>query len=231
MNPQLFNEYSAQFARGYHFDLGISAPAGPQNYEIFPIAQLDQYVDNFNLMAFSYQGAAFSNFTGHQSNVFASRKNPKSTNGWNAKDQDFVPFNTKDAIDYYKSQVSSSQKIQLGLPLYGSSFANVVDLSKDKRAMGQRFNGSGEGSFEPGTLNLKDLPQTGSKVYTDKETLASWSWDPVKKQVVTFDTAKIAQWKTDYLKAEGLGGAWYWESSNDYPVGDSRSQVSVVSCA
>jgi chitinase len=192
------------------------------------VKEMDPYVDNWNLMAFDYQGPGFSNFTGHLSNVYASKTNPKSTNGWDAEKKEFTPFNTKEAIDHYKASVASPSKIQLGIPLYGRSFANVVDLSKDRRAMGQVFNGSGEGTWEPGTLDYKALPQNGTKVYTDKETLASWSWDPIKKQVVSFDTPKVAQWKTDYLKKEGLGGAWWWESSGDREITSNKSIVSTV---
>jgi chitinase len=193
-----------------------------------PIAEMDPYVDNWNLMAFDYQGPGFSNFTGHLSNVYPSKTNPKSTNGWDSVNQKFTPFNTKEAIDYYKANVASPAKIHLGMPLYGRSFANVVDLSKDGRAMGQKFNGSGEGTWEPGTLDYKILPQNGSKVFADKDVLASWSWDPVKKQVVSFDTPKVALWKTDYLKKEGLGGAWWWESSGDRVINDDKSIVNAV---
>jgi chitinase len=216
-------------AHGYHFDLGISAPAGPQRYNILPIKEMDHYVDNWNLMAFDYQGPGFSNFTGHLSNVYASKTNSKSTDGWNAEKREFVPFNTKAAIDYYKANVASPTKIILGMPLYGRSFANVVDLSKDGRGMGQRFNGSGEGTWEPGTLDYKVLPLNGSKVYTDKETLTSWSWDEKKMELVTFDTPKVAVSKTDYLKKEGLGGAWWWESSGDHTITSDKSIISTVS--
>jgi chitinase len=189
---------------------------------------MDAYVDNWNLMAFDYQGPGFSNFTGHLSNVYASKTNPKSTDGWDAEKREFTPFNTKEAIDYYKANIALPSKIILGMPLYGRSFANVVDLSKDGRALGQKFNGSGDGTWEPGTLDYKVLPLNGSKVYHDKETLASWSWDAKKKELVSFDTPKVAIWKTDYLKAEGLGGAWWWESSGDHAITSDKSIVSTV---
>ncbi|KAG9190922.1 chitinase [Alternaria panax] len=223
-----FDEYAVVNAAGYHFDLGVSAPAGPSRYTVMPIAEMDPYVDNWNLMAFDYQGPGFSNFTGHLSNVYPSSKNPKTTDGWDVVIGDFVPFNTKEAIDYYKANVASPSKIQLGMPLYGRSFANVVDLSKDQRGLGQKFNGSGDGTWEPGTLDYRALPQNGSKVYHDKETLTSWSWDKARKQMVSFDTPKVASWKTDYLMQEGLGGAWWWESSGDFPVTDDKSIIATV---
>ncbi|KAH5715069.1 chitinase [Parastagonospora nodorum] len=223
-----YDEYAAANAHGYHFDLGISAPAGPSRYSVLRMKEMDQCVDNWNLMAFDYQGGGFSNFTGHQSNVYASKTNPKTTDGWDSVLGKFMPFNTKEAIDYYKANVASPCKIVLGMPLYGRSFGNVVDLSKDQRGLGQKFNGSGEGTWEPGTLDYKFLPLNGSKVYQDKETLSSWSWDPVKKEVVSFDTPKTAVWKTDFLKSEGLGGAWWWDSSSDLPITNDKSIISTV---
>jgi len=224
----MFDQYSKKYTKGYHFELTISAPAGPEYYTKLNIAELDRYIDNWNIMAFDYQGAGFSNFTGHMSNVYASSSNPRSTNGWNSETKSFTPFNTKEAVDYYKARISNPSKIQLGMPLYGRSFANVVDLSRGAGAMGQMFNGSGEGSWEAGTLDYKVLPQNGTKVYTDKSILASWSWDAIKKQVVSFDTPEVAKWKTQFLKTERLGGAWFWDASGDVPTSDPKSLVGTV---
>lgn len=226
---QTYDNYAALNANNYHFDLGLSAPAGPERYVVLPIARLDPYIDNWNLMAFDYAGAGFSNYTGHLSNVYASKTNPKSTNGWHSKEKKFVPFNTQEAIAYYKARVASPRKIHLGMPLYGKSFANVVSLNDKEHGMGATFNGSGAGTWEPGTLDVSQLPLNGSKVYTDKSILASWSWDSAKKEVVTFDTPQVAKWKAEYVKKEGLGGGWWWESNGDKKVGEKGSLISTVS--
>ncbi|CAA9959023.1 Glycoside hydrolase family 18 protein [Pyrenophora teres f. maculata] len=225
---QMFDEYSKKYTKGYHYELSISAPAGPQHYSKLNIKELDRYIDRWNLMAFDYQGGGFSNYTGHLSNVYASTTNPRSTDGWVNETQSFAPFNTKAAIDYYKTRVASPSKITLGMPLYGRSFANVVDLSRGAGAMGQKFNGSGEGTWEAGNLDYKVLPQNGTKMFTDRSVLASWSWDAVKKQIVSFDTPEVAKWKTDFLKTECLGGAWFWEASGDAPVSSPKSIVATV---
>ncbi|KAF2848088.1 glycoside hydrolase family 18 protein [Plenodomus tracheiphilus IPT5] len=225
---KLFDEYAAKYAHGYHFDITISAPAGPQHYVHMPVRELDQYIDGWNLMAFDYQGGGFSNFTGHQSNVYPSRSNPKTTDGWVVEENRFRPFNTKEAVDYYKSNIADSTKLQLGLPLYGRSFGNVIDLSKEKRGLAAKFNGTGSGTWEAGVLDQKVLPLDGSKVYTDKETIASWSWDAAKKEFVSFDNPKVSIWKTEYLKQECLGGAWFWESSGDLPYANEKSSIRTV---
>lgn len=207
----LYDEYSSKYANGYHFDIDISAPAGPLRYNVFPIAAIDPYITDWKLMAFDYMGPGFSNFTGHLSNVYASKSNPRTTD-----------FNTAQAVDYYKSQVSSSRKIILGLPLYGRSYANTNGL-------GQRFNGSGDGTWEAGVLDYKALPLNGSTVYTDKKTVASWSYDNKTRQLVSFDTPQVQTLKAKYLQNEKLGGAWWWDSSSDRT--DDKSLVSTVSKA
>ena len=162
-------------------------------------------------MAFDYMGPGFSNFTGHLSNVYPSKSNPATTD-----------FNTAQAIDYYKSQISSSRKIVLGMPLYGRSFANTFGL-------GQKFNGSGDGTWEAGVLDYKALPLNGSTVYTDKKTIASWSYDNKTRQLVSFDTPEVQTLKAKYLKKEKLGGARWSDSSSDRT--DNKSLVGTVSKA
>ncbi|CBX96416.1 hypothetical protein IAQ61_005706 [Plenodomus lingam] len=222
---QMYDEYAAQYANNYHIEIGISAPAGPQHFINMPVRELDQYVDNWNLMAFDYQGGGFSNFTGHQSNIYPSRSNPKTTDGWVVEENRYRPFNTKQAVDYYKANIADPSRIQLGMPLYGRSFGNVVDLSKQKRGLGQMFNGSGTGTWEAGSLDYKVLPLNGSKVYTDKETISSWSWDPMKKEFVSFDTPKIATWKTKWMQEQNLGGFWFWETSCDFAYTHEKSLI------
>lgn len=162
-------------------------------------------------MAFDYQGPGFSNYTGHNSNVYPSRSNPRTTD-----------FNTAQAIDYYKTQIASPRKLILGMPLYGRSFANTAGL-------GQKFNGSGDGTWEAGVLDYKVLPLNGSTVYTDKKLMAAWSYDNKTRQFVTFDTPEVQTLKTKYLKSEKLGGAWWWDSSSDRS--DDKSLVGTVSKA
>ena len=173
-----------------------------------PVKEMDKYVDEWNLMAFDYQGPGFSNFTGHLSNVYPSQSNPRSTD-----------FNTEQAIEFYKENVSSPKKIILGMPLYGRSFANT-------NGIGQTFNGSGEGTWEAGVWDYKQLPLNGSRVYTDKNVIASYSYDNKTRQLISFDTPEVQTRKAEYLMDEELGGAWWWDSSSDRT--DDKSLVSTV---
>lgn len=190
---------------------------------------MDPYVDNWNLMAFDYQGPGFSNFTGHNSNLWPSKTNPRSTDGWDAKNKKFTAFNTDRAIQYYKSKVSSPSKIQLGMPLYGQAFANVMDPNPFGDGTGAKFNGSMPGSWQAGNYDYKVLPLNNSgTAYASYEAGAAWTYNRKTRDLVSFDTPQVAQWKTQYIKAQQLGGAWWWEASGDRPVTDPKSLVRTV---
>ena len=41
--------------------------------------------------------------------------------------------------------------------------------------------------------------------------VASYSYDPVKRELISYDTPNIVAAKAQYVLEEGLAGAMYWE--------------------
>ncbi|KAH8882991.1 glycoside hydrolase [Thozetella sp. PMI_491] len=190
------DEYSAQYANGYHFLLSIAAPAGPDHYNVLPLGQMAEILDNFNLMAYDYAGS-WDSTSGHQANLFPDANNPTAT-----------PFSTDKALTDYLAAGVPANKIVLGMPIYGRSFEATAGI-------GQPFTGEGGGSWEAGSWDYKVLPKAGATVYTDKTIGASYSYDASTQELITFDTAEIVQLKVDYVKSHGLGGSMFWEASAD----------------
>jgi chitinase len=94
------------------------------------------------------------------------------------------------------------------MPLYGRAFENTAGL-------GQPYDGIGQGTWEAGVYDFKDLPLPGAKVYFDKEAQATYSYDNSTDMLISFDTVEMALTKVDYIKQHNLGGAMWWEVSGD----------------
>ena len=169
---------------------------------------MNPYLDFLNLMAYDYSGS-WDSCAGHQSNIYPSSSNPSST-----------PFSTHAAIKDYLAAGIPASKLVIGMPLYGRAFANTS-------GPGSPFQGTGEGSWEQGVWDAKVLPRPGAKEQWDGEAKASFSYDDGKKVMVSYDSKRAAEWKAEWVRREGLGGAMWWETSGDHE--GKGSLISTVS--
>lgn len=190
------DNYAKAQGQTYHYQLTVATSAGPSYYQKLALSKMNPLVDSIHLMAYDYAGT-WDTTTGHQSNLYPDAKNPKATK-----------FSTSKAVSYYVSKGVDPKKLILGLPLYGRSFANTNGL-------GLAYRGTGKGSIEKGVWLFKDLPRPGATVYTDKTVGATYTYDAKTRELVTLDGSASATLKATYLKAQGLGGAFFWEASGD----------------
>lgn len=153
------DSYAAKSAPGYHFLISVASPAGPVNYNKMHLADMNNYIDTWNIMTYDYAGS-WSNFSGHDANLYPSTSNPNST-----------PYSTDKAIKDYVAAGVPASKIVMGIPLYGRSFESTTGI-------GQPFNGIGSGSWENGVWDYKSLPKAGATVYTDSESSGTYSTFP-----------------------------------------------------
>lgn len=205
---QALDEYSARCANGYHFEITVACPAGPDNFKKLEVAGMDKYLDAWHLMAYDYAGS-WDQVSGHQANLYPSKDAPTST-----------PFSTVAAVDFYTQNGVAPNKLVLGMPLYGRAFENTEGLGKP-------FQGVGQGTWEAGVHDYKKLPLESSQEQCDQQCGASYCYNAGKKVLVTYDTPEVARIKTAFIRQRGLGGGMWWESSADKPGGDSLIQITV----
>jgi len=173
----------------HRFLLTIAAPCGPQNYHQLHVAEMDRYLDFWNLMAYDYAGS-WDSVAGHQANIRGG------------------PISGAEAVKFYHGKGVPRHKLILGIPLYGRSFMNT-------EGPGKPFSGVGPGSWESGVYDYRALPLPGSYVFRDEKMMASWSYDYEKKEMISFDSEEVARWKGEWINREGLGGSMFWELSGD----------------
>jgi chitinase len=195
------DKYAEEYAPGYHFLMTVASPGGPREYNIWHLGAMDRYLDAWHLMTYDYSGS-WNDRTGHSSNLHGSTEKPKRT-----------PYTTEKTVTAYIEAGVSPDKIILGVPVYGHSFQATTGF-------GQPFNGEGEkdeakGSWDKGVWDYKVLPKAGATEHFDEKLGASWSYDEVTKELISYDNSQVAKLKASYIKDKGLGGAFYWESSAD----------------
>lgn len=194
------------------FDLSIAAPAGIDHSKKLKIAEMDQYLSFWNLMTYDFSGS-WSHYANYQSNLYNNDVRDDGT-----IDKNDPGINSDDSVKYYMSQGVASSKIILGMPLYGRSFENTKGRTYS-------FDGTGQGSWEPGVWDYKALPPDGSQEYVDLKAVSAYCYDENQKLFISYDNEKTVAIKAQYVKSWGLGGGMWWESSADHPINSSRSII------
>jgi chitinase len=181
-----------------HYKLSIAVTADPAKIK-FPVREYNAILDEFHIMTYDFADGNWGLATAtHQTNLYPAAH---------------TQFSVSSAVDAYILAGASPSKILIGGTCYSRGFSNCEGLGKSASG------GSADTSWEKGICDYKSLPRQGAQEFWDDECKATYSYDPVKKILNSYDDPRSIVEKCKYISQKGLGGMIIWESAGD-AVGD-----------
>lgn len=191
--------------------LTVAVGAGIDKIRPTDPASYHRHLDFINVMTYDFHGA-WAGITNHHTALFNSPADPSRG--------DAALYNSNDAIEAYLQRGVPAAKLNLGVGFYGRGWTGVGPTNNGLYQSGRPANGK----YEAGIEDWKVLKNLGWPVYTDPVAQATWLYDG--STFWSVDTPEMLGRKMDYVKAQGLGGAFFWEFSGDDAQGTLVNSVS-----
>ncbi len=191
--------------------LTVATGAGIDKIRVTDPGTYHQYLDFINVMTYDFHGA-WDPQTNHHSALFDSPNDPSTG--------DQAMYNSNDAIEAYLSRGVPASKLNLGIGYYGRGWTNVPNANNGLYQSGS----AAPGTYEAGIEDWKVLKNKPGTIYTDANARATWKYDG--NTFWSYDTPAMITEKMNYVKAQSLGGAFFWEFSGDDAQGTLTKTIS-----
>jgi chitinase len=195
------DRYQAEKGDPQPYLLSSAVPCEVHNCSKLKLAEMVPLLDLFYIMAYNFTGS-WVDTVDHQANLFGGRNS------------------IAQIVDDYVLHGVPENKIVIGCPAYGRCFQNTLGI-------GHPFDGVGKGTWEEGVYDYKQLPLPGGQIHIDMGCVASFTYDPAKRELVSYDEPVIVERKAQWCMERGLRGIMFWELSGDHPDPE-RSLVSAA---
>lgn len=198
-------EFRAQLASIAPYALlTMAVPADQGTVDQYGIPAVIGSLDWLNLMTYDMRGS-WNDVTGHHAGLCLTGGQDLSAAGTVTllRDVHGVP----------------AAKLVLGAAFYGNGWTGVGPAAD---GLFQPATGAPPGPDGSGSLPYRDLAALtaqGFERHWDATTLAPWLYSPGAKTFWSYDDAESIAAKMAFVKAQGLGGAMFWELSGDDDAG------------
>ena len=190
--------------------LTVAIGAGVDKIRVTQPDLYHPYVDAINLMAYDFHGG-WENRTNFHSALFDSPNDPSSGDG--------AQYNSNDAVLALLARGVPATKINLGMASYGRGWTNVGSANNGLYQSGTPASGS----LEPGIERYAVLKTLGWPSYRDSASMARWIFNG--NTFWSFDDPSTIADKMNYVRAQGLGGAFLWDFSGDDAQGSLLAAI------
>ena len=210
--------YTALKAHSPELLLSIAAPCGPDHYAQLELDKIAQYVDWINLMSYDFHGPWGDAETNHNAPLYAAAKGD-------------ARFNVDTAVQYYLGKGVPSEKLLMGIPLYGRSYAKAASTAD---GLYSSYSGAGSGTTaEAGVRFFSDIKQNLLNTYTrywDDKCQVPYLYNKDAssaqyQEFISYDDEQAITNKGKYVKNNNLGGIMLWELGMDTENGDALNAV------
>jgi chitinase len=191
--------------------LSVAVGAGIDKIRVTDPGTYQQYLDYINVMTYDFHGA-WEPKTNHHSALFDSPNDPSTG--------DVVFYNSNDAIEAFLARGVPASKLNLGIGFYGRGWTNVSNVNNGLYQSGS----AAAGTYEAGIEDWKVLKNLAWASYVDANARAQWIYNGTT--FWSFDNPALVTEKMSYVKAQSLGGAFFWEFSGDDVQGTLVNTIS-----
>ncbi len=184
--------------------LSTIASGGFQDYlDVNDLAEGQKYLDFINIMAYDFIGE-WSDTTGHHTNLYTNQPGGRSA---------------ENAVLQHVEAGIPIGKLVLGMGFYGRSWENVNAENSGLYQKGEGWKGI---PFEEINILLKHSEYISK---WDDVAKAPYLWNPEKRIFITYEDQRSILEKAKFIKEKGLGGAMFWEYSEDTDEGDLLNAI------
>lgn len=182
---------------GRHLVTSIATGASTDFLEHTEMAKVQRYVDTINLMSYDYYVPVWDKTTGHHSPLFTNPADPKK-------------ISADRTVHEFESAGVPANKIVLGVPFYGKSWANVPDMNHGLFQIGTEA----PATYLPYS-SLASLQNNGYVRYWDASASAPFLYNKDVQIFISYEDPESLADKCKYVLDHKLAGIMFWEYSSD----------------
>nr|AAB47847.1 chitinase [Bacillus licheniformis] len=201
---------AAEAKDGKEYLLTIASGASDRYVSNTELDKIAQTVDWINIMTYDFNGG-WQSISAHNAALFYDPK-AKEAGVPNAE-----TYNIENTVKRYKEAGVKGDKLVLGTPFYEGAGAVVNPAATENIRSADRRK-KGRGKMEYSTFQILKrtyVNQNGYKRYWNDQAKVPFLYNAENGNFITYDDEQSFGHKTDFIKANGLSGAMFWDFSGD----------------
>ncbi|MDW3566262.1 glycosyl hydrolase family 18 protein [Enterobacter asburiae] len=201
----MMNELSAETGRT--FELTSAIGSGSDKIEDVDYTAAQQYMDHIFLMSYDFYGGWSNTDLGHQAALRAPANKPDTN------------YTTENGVNALLAQGVQPGKIVVGTAMYGRGWTGVHGYSNNNPFTGTA-TGMAKGTWEPGVVDYRQIVneykgKAGWEYNYDATAEAPYLFNKTTGDLITYEDARSATAKGQYVLAKNLGGLFAWSIDSD----------------